>query len=204
MATLIDILASLLVGGMITVNLLAANEVAAETSSTYNGDVLVQEILITQAQCIEGEFRNIGYGVAPGQKTILSGTDTSITFLCDINRDGNIDTVSYALGSVAELSSTPNELDRYVRRGINAETPVPIGTVTIFFLRYMNSAGTTLATPVPSDKLSEIHEVELTMEVQNPYAMLRPQSQVQPGQRNALYSSSYWQQTRLASQNFKR
>ena len=42
------------------------------------------------------------------------------------------------------------------------------------------------------------------MEVQNPYALYRPQGMVAAGERNALYSTSYWQQTRLASQNFRR
>jgi hypothetical protein len=42
------------------------------------------------------------------------------------------------------------------------------------------------------------------MEVQNPYAMMRSKEQVMGGERNALYSSSLWQQTRLASQNTRR
>jgi hypothetical protein len=42
------------------------------------------------------------------------------------------------------------------------------------------------------------------MEVQNPYALYRPPGMVMAGERDALYSTSYWQQTRLASQNFRR
>jgi hypothetical protein len=57
---------------------------------------------------------------------------------------------------------------------------------------------------VPNDRLNEIHVVEVTMEVQNPYAIYRPRDQVQAGERDALYSTSLWQQTRLASQNSRR
>jgi hypothetical protein len=40
--------------------------------------------------------------------------------------------------------------------------------------------------------------------VQNSNALARNSVQVQEGERSALYSSSLWQQTRLASQNSRR
>jgi hypothetical protein len=76
--------------------------------------------------------------------------------------------------------------------------------VTIFTLKYIARSGEILPVPVPNDRLTEIHVVEVTMEVQNPYAILRRDGEVLPGERNALYSSSLWQQTRLASQNTRR
>jgi len=79
-----------------------------------------------------------------------------------------------------------------------------VGVVTVFHLRYFTRTGDTLQIPVPSSELSEVFTVELTLEVQNPSAPYRDQSMVQDGQRNALYSTSLWQQTRLASQNNRR
>jgi hypothetical protein len=62
MAALLDVLISVLMGGMLLLNVLGAQDVVAEDSYVYQGDVLVQEMLITQVQYVEGEFRNMGYG----------------------------------------------------------------------------------------------------------------------------------------------
>jgi hypothetical protein len=203
-ADILDLVSSTIIGGMMFLIITTANDIAAETTSTYNGDALVQEMLITQAQCMEGEFRNMGYGIPPGQQTILSASDSAIVFLSDLNRDGLIDTVRYWVGPTWELLSTQNEYDCLLHRQINNEHELAIGTVTTFILRYITTTGALLPTPVASDQLTEIHEVELTMEVQDPYAMTRQAGQVGAGERSALYSSSYWQQTRLASQNLRR
>jgi len=204
MTAVLDALISILLGGMLLLNVLGAQDVVAEDSSMYQGDVLVQEMLITQVQYIEGEFRNMGYGLPPGRQTILAAGDSSISFLTDIDRNGVIDTLTYSLGPTSELSATQNEMDRYIHRQVNSETFTSPAVVTFFHLQYLTATGDTLAGPVTGSDLSRIREVELSMEVQNPYALYRPQGMVVPGERNALYSTSYWQQTRLASQNFRR
>jgi hypothetical protein len=204
MAAILDVLISILLGGILLLNVLGAQAVVSEDSSMYQGDVLVQEMLITQAQYIEGEFRNIGYGLPAGKQTIIAAGDSSITFLTDLSRDGTIDTLAYWLGPESELSGTQNEMDRYVHRQVNSELPTSPAVVTFFHLLYLDATGDTLAAPVTGTDLGRIKEVEISMEVQNPYALYRPQGMVAAGERNALYSTSYWQQTRLASQNFRR
>ena len=186
--------------------ILNANEIAVENSIKFNGDELVQEMLVSTARLIEGEFRNMGFGVPDSvQKTVMYADTSRISFLCDLGRDGGvIDTVKYRIGPSSELLKTKNELDRYLYRRINTQTELKVGVVTIFKLRYLTLAGDTLPTPVASDQLSEIHVVEVTMEVQNPYAISRQAALVHAGERTALYSSSLWQQTRLASQNSRR
>jgi hypothetical protein len=204
MTAILDVVISIFLGGMLLINVLGAQNIVAEDTSTYQGDVLVQEMLVTQVQYIEGEFRNMGYGVPPGTKTIVAAGDSSISFLTDIGRDGTIDTLTYALGPTSELSATQNEMDRFIHRQVNSEPYTNPAIVTYFHLRYLTVTGDTLPAPVTGTDLGRIKEVEISMEVQNPYALYRPQGMVVAGQRNALYSTSYWQQTRLASQNFKR
>jgi hypothetical protein len=125
-------------------------------------------------------------------------------FLTDLDRNGNPDTLSYTLGPVSELAATQNEMDRYIHRQVNSEPYTEPAVVTYFHLRYITATNDTLPGPVTGTDLGRIKEVEISLEVQNPYALYRPQGMVQSGQRDALYSTSYWQQTRLASQNFKR
>lgn len=205
MAVVLDIIMSTVLGGILILNVLTANDMAAEYSSVYSGDMIVQEILVTTAQYIEGEFRNMGFGVPQGQPTIVYADSSTISFLIDVNRTGvNVDTVRYTLGSTAELMDTPNELDRNLYRSVNGGNRMTVGVVTIFRLRYITRTGVTLTTPVPTDRLGEVQEVEITMEIQNPYAMSRRPGETKDGERNALYSSSFWQQTRLASQNSRR
>jgi hypothetical protein len=209
MASMLDVIGAMILGGMLLLNVLNAQSIMAENSSTFQGDVLVQEMLIAQVQAVEGEFRNMGYGVPEGTRTILQATDTTITFLLDANpRNGTIDTVSYSTGPISELSGTQNEMDRFMRRtvkyaGGGTETG-NVGVITYFHLRYIDATEDTLASPVTGADLGRIKEVEISMEVQNPYALYRPQGLVVSGERDALYSTSYWQQTRLASQNFRR
>jgi hypothetical protein len=97
-----------------------------------------------------------------------------------------------------------NDQDRYLYRAVNNLAPLRVGVVTVLTFRYLTPDGEVLTTPVAPDRLSEIHVVEVTLEVQNPYGTLRNAKQVKAGERNALYSSSLWQQTRLASQNSRR
>ena len=210
MSTILDIIISMMLGGILLLNVVDAQSIIAEDSSMYRGDVMVQEMLIQQVQLMEGEIRNMGYGVPPGVRTITYAGDSALTFLMDADRDGLIDTVHYDLGPVSELSRTPNEMDRFIHRTFTSgaagstQQTGNIGVVTYFHMIYINGTGDTLTNPVSAALLGTINEIELSMEVQNPQALYRPPGMVQAGQRNALYSSSYWQQTRLASQNFRR
>lgn len=205
MSTLLDVLFSMVLGGVILTIVLGASEIASENQSVYNGDMLVQELLVSTAQLIESEFRNMGYGVPENEASIIAADSHYIAFLVDLDRNGGtIDTIRYFLGDTTELAHTPNELDRFLHRNVNGGTPRQVGVVTTFTLKYIARSGEVLPIPVPQDRLTEIHVVEVTMEVQNPYAILRRAGEVMPGERNALYSSSLWQQTRLASQNTRR
>jgi hypothetical protein len=206
MASILDLLSSAIFGGVLLMIILNANDFAAENNTKFNGDELVQEMLVSTARLIEGEFRNMGYGVADTvAKTVMLADTARISFLCDLGRDGGlIDTVKYRIGPPSELLKTKNELDRYLYRKVNGETELKVGVVTIFRLTYRTLSGDSLPTPVPPDQLSEIHVVEVTLEVQNPFAISRQAALIHAGERTALYSSSLWQQTRLASQNSRR
>ena len=204
MADSIDVIFSIVLGGMLMINVLTVNDIAAETYSVYEGDMSVQEILVTTVQVLEGEFRNMGFGVPENERTVLAADSSSITFLIDLDRDGSgVDTVRYFAGDTTELGYTDNEHDRFIYRTVNGTSGLKVGVVTVFRLRYLSMSGEQISVPVPTSDLSEIHEVEITLEVQNPYA-IHAQNTSGVGSSNSLHSSSYWQQTRLASQNSRR
>jgi hypothetical protein len=206
MSTIVDVILSVLLGGILLVVILSANDLTGEMSYVLNGDVFVQQTLVSVVQIVEGEIRNMGYGIPDSLgPTIIDAQDSSIGFKEDIGLDGIIDTIRYFTGPVSELSGTQNDSDRFLYRKVNNSPKNAIGVVTRFQLRYFSQGeADTLVPPIASEDMISIKIVEITLEVQNPYALYRHQSQVAPGERNALYSSSMWRQTRLASQNLRR
>ncbi len=205
MATLLDLISSIIFGGALLLIALDANNAAQETRDKYAGDLCVQQALTDVVACLESEFRNMGFGVPDTAATILDAQTESITFLYNVNGTGvGVDTVRYFVGTTAELGGTQNELDRPLYRVQNGSAPSMVGIVTVFSLKYIDYNKTEMATPISFLDLKNIQTIEITLEVQNPYADYRTVGTVQAGERNALYSSSLWQQTRLASQNFKR
>jgi len=137
MAALMDVISSMIFGSTLFMIILTSNQIASETQATYNGDMLVQELLTNTAQLVEGEFRNMGFNVPQSLPAIKRADSTAISFLCDIDRNGTIDTVKYTLGEASELSGTPNELDRLLKRQINGGVVLSVGAVTIFRLAYL-------------------------------------------------------------------
>ncbi len=205
MAAILDVIYSIILGGILLLTVVDANQIASETYSVYNGDMLVQELLVSTAQMLEGEVRNMGYGVPETTAPVIYADTNRIRFLIDLGRNGGaIDTVTYSVGPTSELTKTMNDLDRYMYRSVNTSAAVKVGVVTMLRFRYMAADGYQLPTPVDVGSLSEVFIVEITMEVQNPYAEKRDPKKVKQGERTALYSSSLWQQTRLASQNTRR
>ncbi len=204
MQYVLDYVLSAILGAGLILIMNSANEIAAENYSMYNGDMVVQEMLTQTAYLLEGELRNMGVGLPETTPAVLWADTSGLGFLSDVNVDGYVDTVQYFAGTPSEMLQTMNELDRPLYRRVNSENPLMVGAVTVFRLRYLTRSGTILSTPVTASQLSEIYSVDITMEVQNPYALSRPKEMVQAGERNALYSSSLWQQTRLSSQNMRR
>ncbi len=204
MQLLLDYIGSVIIGAALLMIVLNANEMVSETQSVYNGDMLVQEMLVQTAHLLEGEFRNMGLGVPEESNSILNADTSSMRFLYDIDRNGTPDTIQYFAGKPEEMLGTQNELDRPLYRKVNSGARHAVGVVTVFHLRYLTRLVEDIPTPVAVARLGEIHSVEITMEVQNPYAVIRSDGTLDKGQRNVLYSSSLWQQTRLASQNSRR
>ena len=205
MNSLLDIVFAMILGTALLLIIINANNLAGESWSIYNGNMLVQEILIGTAQLVESEFRNMGFNVPDNEIVVIQADSNQIRFRYDVDKDGVVDTVHYWEGDTSELSPTENEMDRLLHRRVNSGAVQSVGTVTRFTLEYLTQSGEALPVPVPNDRRSEIRLVEITMEVQNPYAMFRsPEHIAQYGGRDAFYSSSLWRQTRLASQNLSR
>jgi hypothetical protein len=194
-SVILDLLGSTIVGAILLLTLFRVNGNAVENAYTGTGELIAQEDLSTIVQILESDFRKIGYcaiwtKLPDPTKTILQVDTSSITYLTDVDNDGNVDTMHYYLGPTSELASTPNPRDRYLYRVINSETPVGVNLgVTKFKMHFYDDAGTELSIPIANP--SAIHTMQIDLIVEDVSAY------------NEEYSSIFWRQIKLSAKNLR-
>jgi hypothetical protein len=208
-STLIDLLGSTIVGGLLFIILLRLNEVSTQNTFTYNGELQVQQNLVSVVQTIEYDFRKIGYcndytKINPID-AIISADSSSITFRTDLPSgssmvgDGNVDIIQYYLGPTSELSGTPNPYDRKLYRVENGGTPKSANLgITEFRIIYFNAVGDTIPCPVATP--GEIQTMQINVKVENTAAYTNIYTDTS---HQSQYTSAFWRQIRLAARNLK-
>lgn len=199
-STLLDIISSTLIGGFLMLLLFRLNDATVENSYVYGGEAIAQQNLVEVVQLVEYDFRKIGYcrdweKIPDPSKAILNASKNSIQFLTDEDNDGNLDTISYYLGSVEDLAKTPNPNDKVLYRVLNNEQPVGANLgVTQFDLFYYDAMGNQLTFPITIP--SAIYTMQINIKVEDVYGYERINDEEK-------YSSAFWRQVRLASRNLK-
>lgn len=195
-STLIDILGSTVIGGLLFMILLRMNATATQNTYTFAGEAQVQQNLVAIVELIEYDFRKIGFckdftKIPIPSRAIISADSTSIKFLTDVYpSDGIVDTMNYYLGSIKELSGTSNPRDRMLYRVINSAKPKGSNLgVTKFNITYFNALGDKI--PFPIKVPGEIYTMEIDVKVENTAAY------------DEKYSNAYWRQIRLAARNIR-
>ena len=192
-STLIDILGSIVIGGMLMLILFRLNDSAVANSFRYNGELLVQKNLVEVVSLLEYDLRKIGYcavweNLPNPSKYIVTADSNSIKYLTDTDSDGNVDTLSYYLGPVSELSGTANPRDRMLYRKTNNETPLGANLgVTMFRLTYYDIFGNEISLPIIQP--GEIQTMQIDIAVEDIAAY------------DEKYQHMFWRQIRLAARN---
>lgn len=181
--------------------IIAGTRNAADDSSFQRYETQTMESLLSTMEVLESDMRNAGAGVAD-TLPMISRAELSEVILHEVIKRGSakVDTIHYSLGSTGELSKTENPNDRYLYRKVNKEPALRVGVLTEFVLRYLTAANVVLPVPVPTDRLSEINAVELTIEVQSMNA-LENAAGIEGPKR---YSASRFDNRRFESKNLKR
>lgn len=209
-STLIDILGSTIIGGLLLLILFRMNDSAINNNFTYTGERIVQQNLVEIVRLLEHDFRKIGYcydwkKIKDQSLVILNATSTRITFLTDFVTaanpygDGVLDTLTYYLGTTSTLNVTPNPNDKLLYRLENNTNKIMTANVsgsnlgvTEFNLTYFNASGDTIKIMEPSPPLG-IVSIQIDLAVENPAAY---------DQNYDLERKVIWRQIRLASRNF--
>jgi len=202
-STLIDVLGSMIVGGIILLLLFRLNDAGTENTYNNTGELMSQENIASIVFVLESDFRKIGYSEIIGEFTyqtdlseLVTYADSSrISFRADVEKPAGSDLVEYYTGSTNELLSTPNPRDRYLYRVINGETPVRVNLgVTHFRLRYFDGTGEEL-TDYPV--VGGVQRIQIDVAVENIYAYDQEHY-------DSTKSQVFWRQIRLSAQNLNR
>ena len=195
MSTLLDIIGSMIIGGIIMSTVFRLSDAATEKTYNNSGELSLQQNLATVAQIVEHDFRKIGYcldwnKLPDPSKAILYANPNKIKFLTDIEPDGVLDSIFYYVGPTSELTETPNPRDRVLYRVVNNETPAKSNLgVTDFHMIYYDALGDTIYFPI--DNFGLISSIEINVTVENVAAY------------DTLYSRAYWRQIRMVARNLK-
>jgi hypothetical protein len=220
-AVIIDILGSMVIGGILLLILFQMNDNAAKNTYNFSGELAVQQNLVTTVEVLEYDFRKIGYCENPlalpdpEENAILYADTSDIKFLTDVmvppyndpHGDGILDTLEYQLGPTSELTGTPNPDDRKLYRIVNGvKKGVNLG-ITEFKIKYfrdsLTAGGTTLAEILPNElpkvytpgSPTGITAMQIDIKVENTAAY---------NARQNPYRIAFWRQIRLSSRNIKR
>ncbi|RPI71619.1 MAG: hypothetical protein EHM47_09835, partial [Ignavibacteriales bacterium] len=170
-STILDILGSAFIGGMLLLILFRLNDSAAENVYNNSGELTSQQNITTVVQILETDFRKIGYckdwqKIPIPSQAIIMADSNKIKFLTDIDSDGSVDSIFYYTGSANELLSTPNPRDKYLYRIVNNEAPVKVNLgVTEFKLAYYDIFDKKINFPI--NVTGEIHSIQIDLAVEN-------------------------------------
>ena len=172
MNQLLDLVMSLTIFAIFMLMIVSINTTSSATSRETTMEVIVQQDLVTLAKIIDTDFARIGYD-SP-QKFNPSFLDsTTIMWYYDRDQDGNVDSLSYYLGTTAERANTDNPNDRILYRKLNNEPPTPLSTAVVnFTVSYLDSAMTALpyATVATSSGSERIKALKLQLHLESYYS----------------------------------
>jgi hypothetical protein len=231
MATLIDIIGGIFIGGFLLLIALTATDTATTEFFNYNSDAIMQQNLAKTSEIIQYDLRKMGYGIPEGdQNTILNvATGNRLKFLTHLNSDPEarvdiaavatidniVDTIEYValpFDSVDyyDTTVTTYRIQRTLKISPNYRHTMTVGVIgnqRVF--RYLNYLGDETAY-IPATRM-----VEVTLTAFDPRVFLSrdwvdskltdpSNAELRKKELRRLLRASYWRQTRLISRNLSR
>jgi len=213
MATILDILAGMMVGGMLILMAGRAMDNAMQRFVNNNADAMVQDELASTTEVIQNDLWKMGYGIPEANQTtiIQIAQPNQLKYLTYFNNnDGIPDTIEYTL-SVMDTTDFIDtvivlfSLNRSAKDSQGSTTSGMIGTISnTNIFRYFDQIGN------PAGILLAIKMVEVTLVAKNPHiylsdeVILAASPQERMTELRKLIAESYWRQTRVISKNLRR
>ncbi len=163
MSTMLDMVGSFIIGGLLMMMILRVNANFNQMSIEDRLELIVQESLTELVEEVEYDFRKIGFGIQNSALAIISADTSSISFFADLDNNGSLETISYQLGSTAEVSGTLNPRDRILRRSVDGQSYGGSLGVTNFQLTLYDISRTVTA------DLTLVKSLDYLITVESPY-----------------------------------
>jgi len=153
MNILLDLMGSTIICGLIVSMIINFNVFQSNSIFSSDSELQLQQNAKTLAEILNHDFRKIGYRY--DNTAFVEADSERISFYSDVDRDGNIELVTYMLGDTTEVSGTTNPRDRILRRIVDNDTiSGPSLGLTKAKFSYFNGSG------VETTNLSEIQYVK--------------------------------------------
>jgi type II secretory pathway component PulJ len=203
-STFIDIVGSMIIGGLLLLAALRMNDSATRNNFASQENLTVQQNLKTLVQLLERDFRRIGYqrngNVNPNDGCVLYGDRNCVVFRGDVDDNGYLDTVTWKFvpPSIPNYCPNPNAglLVRTDRNWLGSTNESTVDTfrwgVTQFSIAYYETFNTQIDTPY-------IFPGSFP-----PPVLMQVSLEVQPTEAyDTAYSTNFgfWTETRLVSRN---
>jgi hypothetical protein len=197
-STLLDLIASISIFGLLFLIILRLNAGASESSSAYFANYMLQRNMLTLTVMLEQDLKRVGLNNGDMNGGILVADSNRFCFMTDLDvNDGNpTDVVEYRTGPVAELNTTPNPNDRYLYRSVNGVVSKMNLGLTQFSILYYDIVDPTNKLTFPIVNLGNIGPVDISIKLESPYKMVKQEYMNDTSQYEML-----WRQIRTVSRN---
>jgi len=202
-SSILDIIGSFIVFGLLFIMALRLNASATENNSAYFANYVLQRNLIILVTLLEDDFKRIGYckistHIPNPADAIVYCDSNKFAFLTDLNDNGGTDRVEYSLGAASELTATPNPRDRYLYRKVNSNTPDRWNLgITQFKFQYSNYLEEPLTYAQAFANPSTVGLVDLSVQLESPSPVQQEYMQ------DTTQYQIFWRQIRLSSKNLR-
>lgn len=229
MGTLLDVIASMLIGGMMVLIAVSASDTGMRAFFNHNADVITQQNLTQISEIIQYDLHKLGFAIPETQNDSIiriARNDTfrftaHLNFAPDVSiagvggYDTVVDTVQYIIGLAETIDFGDTTINLY---NVNRRVIVPghvntnmsigrIGNNDVF--RYLDQIGN------PAADVSTITTIEMNITALDPNVVLSPEyigtrTQSQQDQKmrkqelRRLLRPAFWRQSRLVSRNLRR
>lgn len=176
MSTVFDIIGSTLIAGVFLLLMINLSTYSTQSKAASDSELILINNAKTLADILNNDLRKVGYKY--DGTSILTIEQKKFTFFSDIDNNGSIDIVSYALSDSLKADGTPNPRDKILYRIVNGDTSKgpSLGLVDLKF-SYLNQLGQ------PTNTISEITYVKTELWVETTQTV------------DGTYPFTYWEMT---------
>lgn len=157
MTYLLDILGSTVIGAFVILMVINFNVQLTTFSTDMLFSTLTQSDAVVGGQIMEYDLYKIGYRIPAGKIEVADSIQ--LTYLTDLQNNGNTDRITYSVGTIEDMTSSSNPVDRPLLRTQNDQTAIKIADISKFKISYFDSSGTelnSLGNQIERDKIRTI------------------------------------------------